>query len=58
MQNHLSNNNKVVGMNTSPVIATILSRYHFGDNYTAGIMVHEITQGVVVNPIQKATTTI
>ena len=31
------------------------TRYHFGDTSTSGLMVHEITRGVVVSPSQNST---
>ena len=44
-------------MKTAPVVATRVTRYHFVDNYTSGIMVHAITKEVVVAPRQKDTKT-
>ena len=36
------------------VVETRSTRSHFGDNYTAGIMVHAFTREVVVAPRKKA----
>ena len=41
-------------MTTTLVMSKISTRYHFGDNYTAGIMVHAFTREVVVAPRKKA----
>ena len=40
----------MVEMTTAPVAATGVTRFHFGDNYTDGIMVHAITKGVFDAP--------
>ena len=45
----------MVEITTTLVVATGATRSHFGDNYTAGLVVHEITVGVVVAPSQKST---
>ena len=42
---------------TTLVMETRATRYHFRNNSTSGLMVHEITRGVVVTPGQKATKT-
>ena len=45
----------MVEMTTTLAVAKTSTRSHFGNNYNAGIMVHSITRGVVVDPRQKAT---
>ena len=45
----------MVEMTTTLVLSKISTRYHFGDNSTAGIMVHAIIRRFVVAPRKKAT---
>ena len=45
---------KMVYTTTATVVVT---RSHFGDNYTSGIVVNVITKVVIVAPRQKATKT-
>ena len=40
------------------MVETRATRSHFGENYTAGIVVHAITVGILVAPGQKAKNTI
>ena len=48
---------KMVEMKKSLVVATRVTRYHFVENSTDGIMVHAITRGFVLAPRQKYTKT-
>ena len=40
----------MVEITSAPVAGKRVERAHFGENSTAGIMVHEITKGVFVAP--------
>ena len=44
-------------MKTALVVATRVTRPHVGETYTDGLIVHEITKGVIVTPSQKSTYT-
>ena len=45
----------MMGMTTTPVVETIVTRSHFGDNSDAGLIVHAITKGVIVYPRHNTT---
>ena len=55
MQTQLNKTNKNSGNDNNTNYGNKRKRYNFGENYTAGLMVHVITRRVVASPRKKAT---